>query len=196
MNVMKTGGFISILALSAAMVSGCATSTPQTVSRDDVLYQPSRSGDLQDQPVRDGLTVRIVVDPARIDLGEPFDVEMVIQNAGEQTVRMDSTPDVIVNWVYEDGSRSYTVVRDLLAGEGSTIQLHPGQTIHCKARLDSNRFARTGLVELRALLAFSNHRTNSDLWSGRLLSNGFGMHVREPDRLASRLETVTAANLP
>lgn len=164
---MKTiTGWLALIGMG--LMTGCGTVQQ--------AYRPDHLGDLSDDEIDQGIRVTLVPDKYRARIGEPVTFKVVIRNVGDQPVWIPGDPDVLLTWVYPDGRRD-----NLLRGLSSStppknaVLLRPGQEQVEHSVVTTYYFNRAGIHEFRAILTADASPKAQPGWTGRAISNGFGV---------------------
>ena len=153
--------------IGLGLLTGCGTVQQ--------AYKPAHLGDLSDDEIGQGLQVTLVPDKYRARIGEPVTFTMVIRNVGEQAVWIPGDPDLLLTWVYPDGRRDNLLRGMQVSPPQNAILLKPGQEHVEHSVVTTYYFNREGIHEFRAILTASASGKNQPNWSGRAISNGFGV---------------------
>ncbi len=121
----------------------------------------------------------------RVRLGEPVHFSVVLKNVGTNDLWVPKNPEILFSWIYPDGQRDNhlrEIPKDHFYQADDVVLLKPGQSLKQPYQLKTWFFRKTGIVEFRAIVQISRN-TNRDLpavWSGRVVSNGYGILVERP----------------
>lgn len=180
---MKMYQQIPLCAALVLLMSGCA-SIPDT-------YMPSTIGPVQKQAVQaQPVEVRIHSVRDAVPEGEPVEFVVTLRNQSAQPLWVPSEPEVLFVWTYSNGRRD-NFMREQPMPRHYTAQnavlLQPGEQMTRTAHINTKNFLRNGVTEFRAVLEVAGN-TNPGLapfWTGRATSNGYGVLVASPNKIAS-----------
>ena len=156
-----------IAVLGMGLMSGCGTVQQ--------AYKPDHLGDLSDQEVEEGIRVTLVPDKYRARIGEPVSFKVVIRNVGEKAVWIPGDPDLLLTWVYPDGRRDNLIRGMQTVPHRNAVLLKPGEERVENSVVTTYYFNRSGIHEFRAILTADASSKQTAGWSGRAISNGFGV---------------------
>ncbi len=167
----------------AGGLSGCA-SLPHA-------YRPRTVGALPGEPGCDGLALRLISQESTVALGEPVAFQVVLRNTSEHNYWIPKRPLQIFFWTYPSGRHDCFVLDREPARffqPSECVLLAPGKELRMPSVLDTSYFRHAGITEFCVELDIPRN-TNPALapfWSGRALSNGFGVQFvwQKPRRLA------------
>jgi len=153
--------------MGMGMMTGCGTVQQ--------AYKPGHMGDLSDQEVAEGIRVTLTPDKARVRIGEPVSFKVLIRNVGDKAVWIPADPDLLMTWVYPDGRRDNLVRGMQTVPHKNSVLLTPGEERIENSVVTTYYFSRTGIHEFRAILTADASGKQTAGWSGRAISNGFGV---------------------
>lgn len=165
---MKTqflAGWLAVV--SIGFLTGCGTVQQ--------AYKPDHLGDLSDDEIGQGIQVTLVPDKYRARIGEPVTFKVVIRNVGDQPVWIPGDPDLLLTWVYPDGRRDNLIRGMPSSAPKSAVLLKPGQERVEHSVVTTYYFSRAGIHEFRAILTADAAPKTQPGWTGRAISNGFGV---------------------
>jgi len=155
-----------LMLLGAGLLSGCASYGPP--------YVPQHTGSLNDAENFGDVAITLRPDRSTIRRGDVIDFSVVIRNVGSEPVIVARNADVLLTWVYSDG-RCDNLVRDAAREvHYDLVRLLPGEEIVRRSSLKTYYFHRGGITEFRAIVSAGGPK---DAWTGRAVSNGFGVMV-------------------
>lgn len=182
---------ILCLAACGSLLVGCA-SLPEK-------YVPSTVGPIQHPSAQvQSLECRIYTLHDAVVAGNPVEFVVLLRNRADQAIWVPENPDVVFLWTYSNGFRD-NFMRDEPMPQFFTPQnavlLQPGEQLTRNVRIDTQKFLRNGLTEFRALV---NVPTNlnpelSPFWTGRSVSNGYGVLLADRATVASHRATQHAS---
>lgn len=159
---------LSMLALlGVGLMTGCGTVQQ--------AYKPDHLGDLSDQEIASGIRVTLVPDRQRARIGEPVSFKVIIRNVSDRAVWIPDDPDLLMTWVYPDGRRDNLVRGMQTVPHTDAVMLKPGEERVENSVVTTYYFSRTGIHEFRAILTADASGKQRAGWSGRAVSNGFGV---------------------
>lgn len=163
---------VAMSVVAVALLAGCGTVRE--------AYKPSHLGNLADSDADSGIQITLSPDKYRARIGDPVTFQVVIRNVGEQAVWFPSDPDLLLTWVYPDGKRDNLIRGDKSVGKAGMVLLAPGQERVEHSVVTTYYFDHTGIHEFRAIVtADAQSAQGKSQWSGRLVSNGFGVMFEE-----------------
>lgn len=170
---MKSGTYRLAMGTAAvALLAGCGTVRE--------AYKPSHLGNLADSETDNGIEVTLSPDKYRARIGDPVTFQVVIRNVGDQPVAFPADPDLLLTWVYPDGKRDNLIRGDKASARPGTVLLAPGQERIEHSVVTTYYFDHGGIHEFRAIVtADAQTAAGRPQWSGRLVSNGFGVMFEE-----------------
>lgn len=143
-------------------------------------YKPAWMGNMADGETDQNIEIQLRPDKYRAKIGDPLTFSVVIRNVGSQPVWFPSHPDLLVMWVYPDGRRDNIISSDQDSGSTEMVLLNPGQDRVEHSVVTTYYFDRIGIHEFRAIVSAEKSTTTAHRgWSGRAVSNGFGVHFME-----------------
>lgn len=176
-----------LIAISGTLLAGCA-SLPET-------YVPSTVGPVQHQATQgQALECRIHSVHDAVVAGEPVEFVVLLRNRSDQAIWVPSRPDVVFLWTYSNGRRDNFMRDDPMPQfftSHNAVLLQPGEQLTRTVRVDTRNFLRNGVTEFRALVQAPtnlNPELNS-FWTGRTVSNGYGVLVADRATVASHRAT-------
>lgn len=182
---MKTGRqrfYLVPLAILGLTSVGCSTTSSDFGNAR--LPLPNHVGSLHDAEIVDGIQVILSGPSHEVVRGEPLAIILNVKNHSRDIKILPNPVQVLLTCVYPDGTRSYSVpVGEDVGRQLANARLAPGEVKTTKAWFESDRFTQTGLIEVRALVSFSDPKRKPapHQWTGRALSNGYGVRFAESD---------------
>ncbi|HMP72126.1 MAG TPA: hypothetical protein PKE55_02580 [Kiritimatiellia bacterium] len=122
--------------------------------------------------------------------GEDLSLTFDLINTSRDPITLGPTVKILLSCLHSDGTRSFQSPSHIaLPSRPDLIRLQPGQSLTGTLTFESIDFSIIGLVEMRALVRVKDTRTygQPSSWTGRVLSNGFGIHVQDPGAEAQGL---------
>lgn len=157
------GGLVLMLGLT-----GCGTVKQ--------AYVPDHLGNLSDDETDQGIQIILSPDKYRARIGEPVTFKVVIRNVGTQPVLFPVDSELLLTWVYPDGRRDNLIRSDRPISSHEAILLKPGQERVEHSVVTTYYFDRAGIHEFRAIVSGDELvAQNKTAWTGRAVSNGFGV---------------------
>jgi hypothetical protein len=147
-------------------------------------YKPAVRGPIHDTAPTRGIEVAMVPRADAMVIGEPLVVDITVRNVGEQAVWLPHEPRLLLCWVYSNGRKDnhcLDPLRPRYYTSADATLMAPGDTMTQSIVLKTHYFPRGGLTEFRAVLDVAQS-TNPNLhpfWSGRAVSNGYGILVNQ-----------------
>lgn len=156
-----------LIVMIAGIVAGCA-------SFEFSDYVPRQAGSLDDASGSEQIAVSLRPDAPSIRRGDNLGFSVAIRNISGQTVVLPKNPDVMLTWIYPDGQRDNLIRGESDAAPGELVKLDPGQEMIRHSTIKTYYFHRSGITEFRAIVSAAGP---ADAWSGRAISNGYGVMI-------------------
>jgi hypothetical protein len=166
MNTVKQ----SVAILMGLLLAGCASFGPRSME-----YKPQCVGSLADGSATESVAVELRPDHPTIHRGQELGFSIAIRNIGRDAIVLPSQPDILLMWVYPNGRRDNFIGDSMPRTASDVVKLEPGQQMVQRSTLKTYYFARAGITEFRAIVSAAGF---PDGWTGRVVSNGFGVMVQ------------------
>ena len=133
--------------------------------------------------------VQIDADEDFVPRGEAITFSVTLKNNSPDALWIPDNPNVLLVWTYPNGRRDnflQDAPESAFYDQSSAIQLAPGQELTRQMSIKTHYFDFDGVTEFRAVLEVADN-TNPELhpfWTGRVVSNGYGVMVAKRSRLA------------
>ncbi len=160
-------------ALLLAGLTGCGTVREP--------YIPKRLGSLHDQKADQGIRLTLSPDKYRARIGEPVTFTVLIENTRGRPALLPADPGLLLAWIYPDGRRDNMVRSQEPVPRQEPLLLNPGEQRVARLVVPTYYFNFDGIYEFRAILRGQPLPVESDaVWTGRALSNGYGIYFDHP----------------
>lgn len=175
------------LAIALVLAVGLLTVGCSTVPDE---YVPATVGSIGDPDTLDGLKMTISTTQTNVYIGQPVVFQVRIQNVGSIPLFIPKKPNVVLTWVYADGSRD-NFVKDFegepLLDENDLTILQPNRFITKDIRVNTYYFNRAGVTEFWATFQTWNRKASAKpgAWEGRIMSNRFGVWMESGKTIAA-----------
>jgi hypothetical protein len=167
----RTVRLLSVLCLAAA---GCGT-----VSE---IYRPQVVGPLPPTEACNGVFLQLRAPADLVQIGHPAAFNVTVRNTGERSIWMPKKPQQGFFWTYPNGRHDcYMIEREDTRFFKTTEcrLLKPGEELQLPGLVETAYFSRPGITEFLAEIHVAKN-TNPEMapfWSGRLLSNAYGLQL-------------------
>ena len=162
------------------MASGCA-------SMD--TYVPKTVGPVPQDMPHELLRMQIDADEDFVPRGDIVTFSVTLKNHSPDALWIPDDPNLLLVWTYPNGRRD-NFLQDApgpaFYDESSAIRLAPGEEMIRRVHIQTHSFNFDGVTEFRAILEVAGN-INPKLqpfWTGRVVSNGYGVMVARRSRLA------------
>ena len=185
---MKTT-YLVVTLLLLGLTSGCST-VPD-------LYKPQAMGARNDGMVDGGLQIKIVPTKDYAVRGSDIIFNVTLKNVGQEDFMVPRSPDILLLWTYANGRRDNFMVdtpATTFYKPHDVYLLRTGKSYTFQVPVETSYFPDLGITEFRAVAQLPRN-TNPQLepvWSGKSLSNAYGVMVSRSER---KLGTTTVASL-
>ena len=165
---------VPLLMLLGLAVSGCGT-IPD-------VYYPQTVGPLPDSQGCDGIMVQLRSPANVVQIGKPATFSIAVRNASKQAIWFPKKPQQALFWTYPNGRHDcYLIDREeaRFYKKSDCRLLEPGAEMLLPGLVETSYFDRPGITEFLAEIDVARN-TNLELtpfWSGRLLSNAYGLQL-------------------
>ena len=162
---------VAVLSMAAA---GCGT-VKET-------YHPQTVGPVPDSRGCEGLILKLTAATDIVQLGRPVVFSVAVCNTSDHAIWIPKQPQQGFYWTYPNGRHDcYMIDREQTRffQKSDSLLLNPGSEIVLPGLVETSYFNRPGITEFRAEIDVARN-TNPELapfWSGRLLSNGYGLQL-------------------
>ena len=166
--------FPRIAAVGVLFAVGCAE-IPET-------YHPQTVGALSSAQTNNGLCVQLVSPTEILSLGKPVVFDVIVRNTGDHAYWIPQKPQQIFFWTYPNGRHDCFMIereQTRFFRKDECALLQPGQQITLQSLVETFYFDRPGITEFKVEIDVARN-TNPELmpfWSGRAISNSFGMQL-------------------
>ncbi len=178
---------VSLLML--ALATGCST-VPD-------LYKPQALGARDDGWADSGLRVEIAPTHDYAVKGHDIVFNVTLSNVGMEDFLVPREPEILFLWTYANGRRDNFMVDSpptAFYQPNEVYLLRPGKSYQFQVPVKTAYFPDLGLTEFRAVAQLPRN-TNPQLaqvWSGKSLSNAYGVMISRSDR---KFPTATVASI-
>ena len=165
---------VRLLAVMSLVGFGCNT-MPEP-------YHPQVIGPLPDAPASAGIALKLTAPVDVISLGNPVTFSVAIRNTSDHALWIPKKPQQAFFWTYPNGRHDcYMIDREATRffNKSDCLLLQPGSEVVLPSLVETSYFDRPGITEFRAEINVAKN-TNPEVepfWSGRLLSNSYGLHM-------------------
>ncbi len=165
---------VQLLAVLSLLSSGCGTIQD--------VYHPQTIGPVTDAQDCDGLTLKLSAPATVVPIGKPAAFSVAVRNTGNRALWIPKKPQQGFFWTYPNGRHDcYMIEREATRffKRSDCHLLQPGGELILAGLVETSYFDRPGITEFLAEIDVAKN-TNPELepfWSGRLLSNGYGLQI-------------------
>ena len=163
--------FLSLACLAAA---GCGT-VPE-------IYHPQVIGPLPPAQASNGIHLQLTAPANLVQIGNPAAFSVAVRNTGDHAIWVPKKPQQGFFWTYPNGRHDcYMIEREATRffAKAECLLLKPGEELRLPGLVETSYFNRPGVTEFLAEINVAQN-TNPELspfWSGRLLSNAYGLQL-------------------
>jgi hypothetical protein len=165
---------VKFLAIASLAAAGCGT-VPE-------VYHPRTVGPVTDSQNCDGIVVKLAAHNNVIPLGRPAAFSVTVRNTSDRAIWLPKKPQQGFFWTYPNGRHDcYMIEREAARffRKAECLLLQPGEELILPGLVETSYFNRPGITEFLAEIDVARN-TNPELqpfWSGRVLSNGYGLQL-------------------
>jgi len=145
-------------------------------------YHPQVVGPLPDAPASAGITLKLTATVNVVSLGQPVAFRIAVRNTSNHAIWIPKQPQQAFFWTYPNGRHDcYLIERETsrFFQKSDCLLLQPGHEVILPGLVETANFDRPGITEFLAEINVAQN-TNPEMepfWSGRLLSNGYGLQL-------------------
>ena len=161
-------------AVALAAMSGCGTVQE--------VYHPQVIGPLPSAQACNGLSLQLMAPANLVQLGNPAAFSVAVRNTSDHGIWVPKKPQQGFFWTYPNGRHDcYMIDREetRFFHKAECLLIKPGGELLLAGLVDTSYFSRAGITEFLAEINVARN-TNPELtpfWSGRLLSNAYGLQL-------------------
>ena len=176
MKVLSSNLFLS----GAILISGCTSVD---------VYVPKTVGSIPHQKADGEVTLRIDTSDNFVVTGEKVTFSVTLKNNSAKALWLPEDPQLTFAWTYPNGSRDNFLQdppQPSYYDQDTAVQLEPGQEMTRRTAINTDHFTLDGVTEFRAVLEVAANKNPNlrPFWSGRAVSNGYGIAMaREAGKL-------------
>ena len=165
---------VYMLATLSMAVAGCGTVKE--------VYHPCTIGTVSDSQDCDGIVLKLTAPAKIVQIGKPAVFSVAVRNAGNRAIWIPKKPQQGFFWTYPNGRHDcYMIDREQTRffTKNECLLLKPGDEILLSGLVETSYFNRPGITEFLAEIDVAKN-TNPEMqpfWSGRVLSNAYGLQL-------------------